>query len=162
MNREIRREMDRLNISIPVEYVDLGVGNKTRAKEMKAKPVLRLLGDERMYFSKSCATLEEMFAELEGFPNKTHDDVVSGLSILVEQFGAYADMEARINFASTSFTADQQSKAQHERMYCDGPYSKYNQNFALTEDNMSDMSSRQEIPQTPDPMDFNPLADLGM
>jgi len=162
MNREIRREMDKLNISIPIEYVPLGVGNKTRAKEMKAKPVLRLLGDERLFFSKSSASLEEMFTELEGFPNKTHDDVVSALSILVEQFGAYADMEARVNFAASDFTADQKSKAQHERMYCDGAYSKYNQNFALTEDNMMDISSRQEIPQAPDPMDVNPLADLGI
>jgi phage terminase large subunit-like protein len=50
MGRELRREMDKLQISVPVEYVSLGLGSKAKSKSMKAKPVLRLLGDERMYF----------------------------------------------------------------------------------------------------------------
>lgn len=160
MSREIRREMDKLNISIPIEFVPLGNGNKSRSKELKAKPVLRLLGDERLYFSNACASLEEAFDELEGFPNKTHDDVVSGLSILVEQFCAYADMDARINFVQSDFVADQKSKAMHDRVYCDNFYSKYNANFALTEDNLSDLPSTESAPQAYDPMDFDPLSDL--
>lgn len=160
MSREIRREMDKLSISIPVEFVPLGNGKGSRSKEIKAKPVLRLLGDERLYFINSCACLEEMFQELEGFPNKTHDDVVSGLSILVEQFCAYADMDARINFVNSDFASDQKSKAMHDRVYCDGYYSKYNQNFALTEDNLSDMSSQESLPQERSITDIDPLSEL--
>ena len=47
MGRELRREMDSLQISIPVEFCSLGLGSKTaNSKKLKAKPVLRLLGDE--------------------------------------------------------------------------------------------------------------------
>lgn len=158
MGRELRREMDKLNISIPVEYVPLGVGSKTRSKEVKAKPVLRLLGDERLYFMNACSGLEELYTELEKFPNGTHDDIVSALSILVEQFAAYADMEAKVNFASSQYVADQKSKEIHDLVYGLGRYSRYNNNFALTENNLSDMNSNAI--QSEQVNDIDPFADL--
>jgi len=128
MNREIRREMDKLGISIPIEYISLGAGNKTRSKEIKAKPVLRLLGDERLYFSNSCSGLEELYSELEKFntPSSTHDDVVDGLSILVDVFCAYADMDQRINFVQSDFAADRMSTERHNLIYGLGKYSRHN------------------------------------
>lgn len=143
IGREIRREMDKLRISIPIEYVSLGWGNKTKSKEMKAKPVLRLLGDERLFFSNSCNSLEELYNELEKFPKGTHDDIVSALSILVDQFAAYADMDAKINYVQTEYNADKQSTERHNLIYGLGNYSKYNINFALTENNISDLPSYQ-------------------
>ena len=156
INREIRREMDRLGISIPVEFVPLGAGNKAHSKEMKAKPVLRLLGDERLYFSNSCAGLEELYAELEKFPNGTHDDIVSALSILVDQYAAYADMDGRVNFVRQDYVADQKSKDMHDRIYCLGRYA------TLTENNMVDMSfgKQQELGQVAQTVDSDPLSEL--
>lgn len=158
LSREIRREMDKLNISIPVEYVSLGVGNKTKSKEIKAKPVARLLGDERMYFSNSSAGLEELYAELEKFPKGTHDDVVSGLSILVEQFSTYADMEAKMSYIQTQYVSDQKAKAKHDMVYGLGVYSKYNANYALTENNWADMKANAQV--EPEPNDFDPLSEI--
>ena len=95
---------------------------------MKAKPVVRLLGDERMLFSNTCSALDEVYKELENFGTAagTHDDVVSALSILVDQFGGYAEMDSRINQIGTEFTADQRSKDRHDLIYGLGRFSRYN------------------------------------
>jgi hypothetical protein len=79
--------------------------------------------------------------------------VVSGLSILVEQFCAYADMDARINFVQSDFASDQKSKAMHDRLY-------NTPNAVITEENFSDMSSLSQLPQEPSIAEFDPLAEL--
>jgi phage terminase large subunit-like protein len=130
MTRELRREMDNMKISVPVEYISLGKGSKLRSKQLKAKPVLRLLGDERLYFLNSCEGLEEIYNELEKFTGTSddkHDDIVSALSLLVEQFIGYADVDRRINSYQSAFVADQKSKDMHDQMYCLGKYAKYAQ-----------------------------------
>lgn len=130
MGRELRREMDSLRISIPVEFVTLGHGSKLRSKQLKAKPVLRLLGDERMYFLNSCEGLDEIYNELEKFTGTSddkHDDIVSAISLLVEQFIGYADMDGRVNSIQTGYVADQKAKAMHDQVYCLGKYAKYAQ-----------------------------------
>jgi phage terminase large subunit-like protein len=129
MGRELRREMDKLQISIPVEYVSLGLGSKSKSKQLKAKPVLRLLGDERMFFLNSCEGLQEIYTELEKFtgtPDDEHDDIVSAFSLLAEVFGSYADMDAKINFASTQYNSDRQSKEMHDMIYGLGRYASLN------------------------------------
>lgn len=129
MGRELRREMDKLSISVPIEYVNLGYGSKLRSKQLKAKPVLRLLGDERMFFRNSCEGLNEIYEELEKFTGTSddkHDDIVSALSLLAEQFGAYAEMEQKITYASTQYTADRQSRDRHDLIYGLGRYARYN------------------------------------
>lgn len=129
MGRELHREMDKLKISIPVEWCSLGLGSKTRSKAMKAKPVLRLLGDERLYFLNSCEGLEQLYDEMSKFTgtsDDTHDDIVSAISLLVEQFGGYADMDARISAVNIDYTADKQSKARHDMVYGLGQFAKYN------------------------------------
>ena len=156
-SRELRREMDKLSISIPVEYVSLGAGNKTKSKEVKAKPVLRLLGDERLYFSNSCAGMEDIYNELSKFPNGTHDDIVSGLSILVDQFAAYADMDAKINFVSSQYVADRQAKEKHDMIYGLGNYSRHNVNYAM-DDNPVTAFQVDNVRETIS--DIDPLQDL--
>ena len=129
MGQELKREMNRLQISVPVEYCSLGYGTKAKAKAMKAKPVLRLLGDERMYFLNSCEGLQELYNELEKFTgtsDDTHDDIVSALSLMAEQFGAYADMGAKTMSAEQDFVSDQKAKDMHDKVYGLGKYAKYN------------------------------------
>ena len=129
MGQELKREMNRLQISVPVEYCSLGYGTKSKAKAMKAKPVLRLLGDERMYFLNSCEGLQELYNELEKFTGTSddaHDDIVSALSLMAEQFGAYADMGAKTMSAEQDFVSDQKAKDMHDKVYGLGKYAKYN------------------------------------
>lgn len=124
MRNEICREMDKYRISIPLEFVPLGQGNKTKAKEIKAKPVLRLLGDERMFFSNSSQGLEELYTELEKFGTVSglHDDIVDALSLLADQLGAYADMESRLSIAQSDFVSDRKAKEHHDMIYGLGQY----------------------------------------
>lgn len=163
MGRELRREMDKLRISIPVEYVSLGFGSKSRSKMMKSKPVARLLGDERMFFVNSCEGLSEIYDELEKFTGTSddvHDDIVSALSLLAEQFGGYADMDARINSVNIEYNTNQQSKAMHDMIYGLGKYSRFNANNMIVEDNpvtVFEQNERASVIQT----NYNdPLSDL--
>lgn len=163
MGRELRREMDKLQITVPVEYCSLGLGNKSKSKQIKAKPVIRLLGDERLYFLLSCEGLQEIYNELEKFTgtsDDTHDDIVSALSLLVEQFGPYAEMESnnpRINFAESQYIADRKSKERHDQIYGLGRYAKYNANYAVDD---NPVTQYQVGKQTETVTDFDPLADL--
>lgn len=161
MGRELRREMDKLRITVPVEYVSLGFGSKAKAKQMKAKPVLRLLGDDRMFFLNSCDGLQDIYSELEKFtgtPDDAHDDIVSALSLLAEQFGAYADMESKLSFVSSQYSADSQSKDRHDMIYGLGGYASLNAAYGFIDDNpvtafQIDNSGVQEA-------EIDPLADL--
>src|SRR5208282_140731 len=67
LGREIYREMDKLKVRAAIEFVSLGLGNKANSKMMKAKPVLRYLGDERLLFANSCPSLDELYDELSKF-----------------------------------------------------------------------------------------------
>jgi phage terminase large subunit-like protein len=159
-SRELRREMDKLQISIPVEYVSLGLGTKAKSKELKAKPVVRLLGDERMFFSNICSGLDELYKELENFgtASGTHDDVVSALSILVDQFGGYADMNSRINLANTQYIADQRSKNRHDLIYGLGQFSRHNSNFQIDDNPVT--TFQLENSKTETFADIDPFEDL--
>jgi len=160
MGRELRREMDALKISIPVEYVTLGLGSKLRSKQLKAKPVLRLLGDDRMYFLNSCEGLEEIYAEMEKFTGTSddkHDDIVSAISLLVEQFGGYADMDNRINSINQDYTANREMREQHDMMYCLGKYAK----FANRDDNPVTTYQVTQAAESHSPdVDIDPLSGL--
>ena len=166
MGRELRREMDKLQISIPVEYVSLGLGNKSKSKQLKAKPVLRLLGDERMYFLNSCEGLNELYNELEAFTgtnDDAHDDIVSALSLLVEQFSSYADAGARVTPMDAQYVSDKQNYERHQLIYGLGKYAKFNANQMINDDNpvttyQLENDNRFREPQGP--ADVDPLADL--
>jgi hypothetical protein len=106
-------------LSILIEYVSLGFGNKAKSKEMKAKPVLRLLGDERLLFSNSCQGLTDIYTELEKFGTKADakDDIVSALSLLVDQYASYADADAIHNISSVDYVADRKSQAIYDMVH---------------------------------------------
>ena len=137
LSPELRREMQKLQISIPVEYASLGLGSKAKSKQLKAKPVLRLLGDERLYFSKACEGLEEIYNELEQFTgtsDDTHDDIVSALSLLVEQFGSYADMGGRLETVNVDYAAHRREAELSDLVYCTGKYSHLSGNPQIAQD----------------------------
>lgn len=162
MGRELRREMDNLKIVIPVEYVSLGTGSKLRSKQLKAKPVLRLLGDERLYFLNSCEGLEEIYNELEKFTgtgDDAHDDIVSAISLLVEQFIGYADIDSKVNSIQSSYVANAQSKDIHDKVYCLGKYAKLNE-AGLADDNPVTQFQSQQFAQQVQETFTDPLADL--
>lgn len=134
VKREIRREMEKLKISIPLRSAGLGQGNKARSKTMKAKPVLRLLGDQRMFFVNSCEGLEDIYTELSQFTGTAddkHDDIVSAISLLAEVFAPYADMSKQINAVDTAYAADSQAYAHHQMIYGLGKYAETNPSIAL-------------------------------
>lgn len=164
MGRELRREMDKLRISIPVEFVSLGQGSKKNSKKIKAKPVARLLGDERMFFLNSCEGLDEIYSELEKFTgsgDESHDDIVDALSLLADQFGAYADMEQKVNFASTQYISDRQSTERYNQVYGLGKYNKYNASQLIGDDNPVTAFEVQEASKgLPVQPEFDPLSDL--
>lgn len=162
MGRELRREMDKLQITVPVEYVSLGLGSKAKSKQLKAKPVLRLLGDERMYFMNSCDGLQEIYSELEKFtgtPDDQHDDIVSALSLLTDVFGAYADMDSKVNFASSQFVADREAKDIHDMLYGVGKYAHYNA-ANLADDHPTTAFQIENNAIFAAPPDSDPLSDL--
>ena len=53
-------------------------------------------------------------------------DQIPGLS---KYFQPYADMESKINFASTQFVADRQSEERYNQIYCLGKYARQNQGY---------------------------------
>jgi phage terminase large subunit-like protein len=119
LGREIYREMDKLKVRTFVEFCSLGQGSKKNAKIMKAKPVLRFIGDERLLFANSCPGLDELYEELSKFGTAaaSHDDIVSALSILVQQFAGYADMEAVNTFQNSGYNSDPRQAYHHRLIY---------------------------------------------
>jgi phage terminase large subunit-like protein len=168
LGKEVYREMEKLRLRVPIEFVPLGQGSKGNAKEQKAKPVLRYLGDERLLFANQCAGLEEIYNELEKFgtASGTHDDIVSALSILVEQFASYADMEGRMTSSLASFVPDQRTKEYYDQTYGGDTFSKvYTQRSwaaacDAANDPHTDVQDVMQAEQAASQFDTDPLADL--
>jgi predicted phage terminase large subunit-like protein len=129
IQREVYREMDKLKVRVPIELVPLGQGSKATSKKTKAGPVLRFLGDDRLRFINTCPFLEDLYDELSKFGTaaSTHDDIVDALSILINQFSSYADIEGKMTASGAGFTSDQKMQNAHNLMHCDGKYGKLNQ-----------------------------------
>lgn len=135
LGREIYREMDKLKVRSPLEFVSLGKGNKANNKMMKAKPVLRYLGDERLLFSFAMPGKDELYDELEKFGTAacTHDDIVDALALLVNQFAGYAEMEGKLTAQQADFTPDPKAKTFYEHTYCLGKHAKLNMQDMMLE-----------------------------
>jgi phage terminase large subunit-like protein len=134
IQREVYREMDKLKCRCPIELVPLGQGSKKNSKQMKAGPVLRFLGDDRLKFVNTCPSLEDLYDELSKFGTaaSTHDDIVDALAILVNTFSSYADIDAKMQAASLDYTPDPKGKSFYDQVYGLGKYDKYNaHNLAL-------------------------------
>jgi phage terminase large subunit-like protein len=116
MGREAYREMDKLKIRVPIEWVSLGQGKKTKSKSEKAGPVLRYLGEGKLLFLNSCPSLDELYDELSKFGTAAalHDDIVDVLAILVNQFCAYAENEAKVSAAQDAYYDPKQQAAYNQ------------------------------------------------
>ena len=164
LGREIYREMDKLRVRAGIEFVSLGLGNKANSKMMKAKPVLRYLGDERLLFSNSCPSLEELYEELSKFGTAaaTHDDIVDALAILVNQFASYAEMEGRLTAQQADFNPNPAAQDHYNQMYGLGPHERHNAQVMQAENpDMSMLEIVQNMKSdAADIANFDPLADL--
>jgi phage terminase large subunit-like protein len=162
--REIRNEMEKLKISIPIRPVSLGQGNKAHSKASKAKPVARLLGDERIYFMNSCEGLEEIYTEMSQFTGTTddkHDDIVSAMSLLVEIFAPYAESASKVNLLETQSVADAQSFEMYQLIYGLGRYAETNAAFAADDNPRTQFDLGQAAEQMPtEDANSDPLSDL--
>ncbi len=118
MGREAYREMDKLKVRVPIEWVSLGQGKKTKSKSEKAGPVLRYLGEGKLLFLNSCPSLDELYDELSKFGTAAalHDDIVDVLAILVNQFTAYAENEAKVSAAQDAYY-DPKMQAAYKQVY---------------------------------------------
>jgi hypothetical protein len=167
LGKEIYREMDKLHVRVPIEFVPLGKGSKATAKDQKAKPVLRYLGDERLLFANQMVGLEELYVELANFGTAagTHDDIVSALSILVDQFSSYADMEGKKTESSPDFVISSQHKQQYDHIYGKGTYEKcfkqHALNVALANPDMS-IQDAVKAQQNDAGSYVDPFADAGL
>lgn len=166
LGKEVKREMQKAQISVPLQYITLGFGSKKTSKRIKAKPVRRLLGDERMFFANSCEGLEEIYTELEAFTGTeedTHDDIVSALSLLVEQYGSYAEQGVQIDNLNMQFISDSKAHEMHLLVYGLGKYSRFNAgNYVQQEDDSSKTAFQLEENNrtSNDGPSRDPLADL--
>jgi phage terminase large subunit-like protein len=127
--REVYREMDKLKYRCPIELVPLGKGDKkVNSKQKKAGPLLRFLGMDRFKFINTCPQLDELYNELEKFgtAGSTHDDIVDALSLLVNQYSGYADMEGKQHASSTDWNPDPKMKSWYDQTYCLGKNAKLN------------------------------------
>lgn len=124
LGREVYREMDKLKVRSPIEFVSLGQGNKTKSKNIKAKPVLRYLGDDRLLFSNSCPNLEDVYDEMEKFGTAAsqHDDIVDALGLLINQFASYADMEGKLTSQQPDFIPDPKAKIFYDHVHSAAKY----------------------------------------
>ena len=118
MGREAYREMDKLKVRVPIEWVSLGQGKKTKSKSEKAGPVYNYLGQGKLLFLNSCPSLDELYDELSKFGTAAslHDDIVDVLAILVNQFCAYAENEAKVSAAQDSYY-DAKQQAAYNQVY---------------------------------------------
>jgi len=164
LGREIYREMAKLKVHSAIEFVSLGLGNKANSKMMKAKPVLRYLGDDRLLFSFAMPGKDELYDELSKFGTaaSTHDDIVDALAILVNQFAGYADMEGKITSQQSDYCPDPRARENYDKTFGLGAFARYNATQMQIEN--PDMSLYELVNQAKedarDPATSDPLADL--
>ena len=121
--RGVREEMNKHQISVPIDLVTLGKGSKQKNKAAKAKPVIRLMNDERIFILMSCEGKDEIYEELSlftGTKDDAHDDIVSAISLLVDQYAAFANMDAAM--PRQNFVADHLTRARHDMIHGLGRY----------------------------------------
>ena len=115
-----------------------------------------------MLFFNSCEGLEEIYNELEKFTGTSddqHDDIVSALSLLVEQFIGYADMDSRINSINTDYAVNQKMRDMHDQIYFLGKYAKFNEAGVIDDNPTTQFQLGQAMQQVQEPY-IDPLSDL--
>jgi hypothetical protein len=115
-----------------------------------------------MYFLNSCEGLNELYNELEAFTgtnDDAHDDIVSALSLLVEQFSSYADAGARVTPMDAQYVSDKQNFERHQLIYGLGRHSRYNASQMAPDDNPVTAFQIENTPQLSEPY-VDPFSDL--
>lgn len=107
LRKEIQREMEALGCpDLAIEYVDIGQG-VWRRNEVNAGPTVRLLGNERLFFSTAVPKIEELYDELEAFPNPAHkDDIVACLNLAVNYFMTEAELTVQAGHLESESPGD--------------------------------------------------------
>jgi phage terminase large subunit-like protein len=157
--RGVREEMSKHQISVPIDLVTLGKGSKKTAKAQKAKPVIRLMNDERIFILMSCEGKDEIYEELSlftGTKEDTHDDIVSAISLLVDQYGAYANMDA--SMPRQHFVADNLTRARHDMIHGLGRYAAQADDNPATAYQVETMQQNRAFVET----ESDPLSDAGL
>jgi phage terminase large subunit-like protein len=159
--REVRREMAKHQISVPLDLVTLGKGSKSKNKAAKAKPVIRLFNDERIYILTSCEGREEIYDELSlftGTKDDRHDDIVSAISLLVDQYGSYANME--VAMPVQTYHSDPLARQRYDMIHGLG------RNVAQQLQNDDNPATVYQLENQPDRMykdlDYDPLSEAGL
>jgi predicted phage terminase large subunit-like protein len=122
LKNEIRKEMEKLGCDeVPIEYVDIGQG-VWRRNEVNAGPVVRLLGDGRLLFSLAIPKIDEIYDELEAFPNPNHkDDIVAALNLAVNHFMTTAELTVQEAHVPSQMNSEH-DHLRHEQIYGYGRY----------------------------------------
>jgi phage terminase large subunit-like protein len=133
LRREIQREMEKLGCEVPIEYVDIGQGI-WRRNEVNAGPVVRLLGDQRLFFSTAIPKIEELYDELEAFPHPQHkDDIVACLNLGVNHFLTAAELTVQESYAPAP-DQDPRERLWHEQIYGYGRGQQFEEPVPMVED----------------------------
>ena len=117
-----------------------------------------------MYFLNSCEGLDEIYDEMEKFTGTSddaHDDIVSAISLLAEQFSGYADVDSRMNSINQDYVSDMRSKEIHDKVYCLGKYARFNQaGMDLNDNPKTAYEMINSSPQYVDEKYVDPLSDV--
>ena len=97
--------------------------------------------------------------EFTGTVDDTHDDIVSALSLLVEIFSPYAEMDNKVNYVQSEFVTDNQNWEKHQMIYGLGKYAKNNAAFASDDNPMTQFAVEKSAQQVVD-VPYDPLSDV--
>jgi hypothetical protein len=117
------------------------------------------MNDERIYILMSCEGKDEIYEELTlftGTKDDAHDDIVSAISLLVDQYAAFANMDAAM--PRQHFVADQMTRARHDMIYGLGKYATQGDDNPATAYQVESANAGRVMVE----QERDPLADAGL
>jgi phage terminase large subunit-like protein len=157
--KSVRQEMAKNQISVPISLVTLGKGSKQKNKAAKAKPVIHMMNDGRIYILMSCEGKDEIYTELSlftGTKDDAHDDIVSAFSLLVDQYSSIAAMDSAM--PKQHFAADPLSRERHMMVHGLGRYAAQGDSNPTTAYQVENALGNSPTVE----MDRDPLFDAGL
>jgi phage terminase large subunit-like protein len=119
LKKPIKQAMEELAYYQNIEFISLGQGSKDNSKTSRAKPVVHLLGKNRLYFSLEIPDLTYLYDELEAFPPAKggHDDIVDAISLLVNTFMPAHEMEDAYQSGPLSAPLPPEADGRYRQIY---------------------------------------------